>query len=102
MLLGADGLDFLLMPQQVVGNRSSTCGRPGYFRDASRGPDWDMYGPGITTDTPEAGSIEVANGSMEEIAAPAMAVATADLTTRADVTILSGNHLRVHDGAQDQ
>lgn len=100
MLLGADGLDSFYA---ATGRRQSFIDlwAGGYFRDASRGPDWDIYGPGITTDTAEAGTIEVANGAAEEMAAPAFAVATADLTTSADVTVLAGNHLRVHDGVQD-
>jgi hypothetical protein len=73
----------------------------GYFRDASRGPDWDIVGPSIPGDTAEAGSIEVANGESQDMAAPVFAVATADLSTSADVTVLTGNHLRVHDGNQD-
>ena len=100
MLLGADGLESFYA---ATGRRQSFIDlwAGGYFRDASRGPDWDIVGPGITTDTAEAGSIEVANGATEEMAAPEMAVAIADLTTSADVTILAGNHLRVHDGTQD-
>jgi DNA-binding CsgD family transcriptional regulator len=73
----------------------------GYFRDASRGPDWDIIGPNIPDDTAEAGSIEVGNGESQDMAAPVLAVAIADLSTSADVTILAGNHLRIHDGVQD-
>lgn len=73
----------------------------GYFRDASRGPDWDIVGPAIPTDTPEAGSIEIENGGSEEMAAASMAVATADLSTSADITSFASNHLRIHDGTQD-
>ncbi|CAN5773264.1 hypothetical protein BH24CHL5_BH24CHL5_06920 [soil metagenome] len=100
MLLGADGLDSIYA---ATGRRQSFIDlwAAGFFRDASRGPDWDIVGPGIPADTAEAGSIEVANGATEEMAAPEMAVAIADLTTSADVTVLAGNHLRVHDGVQD-
>ncbi|MEO5885384.1 MAG: hypothetical protein ABIQ58_07725 [Candidatus Limnocylindrales bacterium] len=73
----------------------------GFFRDARRGADWDIVGPGISTDTPEAGSIEIENGGAKEMAAPSMAVATADLSTSADVTTFASNHLRIHDGVQD-
>ena len=73
----------------------------GYFRDASRGPDWDILGPAIPSDTAEAGSIEVANGERQEMAATALSVSIADLSTSADITVLAGNHLRIHDGVQD-
>ncbi len=73
----------------------------GYFRDASRGPDWDIVGPGIPGDTAEAGSIEISNGEYEEMVAASMAVATADLSTSADITTFASNHLRIHDGVQD-
>lgn len=99
-LLGADSLDAFYA---ATGRRQSFIDlwAAGFFRDASRGADWDITGPGIPTDTPEAGSIEVANGESEEMAAPAMAVSTADLSTSADITNIAGNHLRVHDGVQD-
>jgi len=100
MLLGADGADSFYA---ATGRRQSFIDlwAAGFFRDASRRPDWDIVGPGIPADTAEAGSIEVANGATEEMAAPEMAIAIADLTTSADVTVLAGNHLRVHDGVQD-
>ena len=99
-VLGADSLDSFYA---ATGRRDTFVERwaAGYFRDASRGADWDIVGPGIPTDTPEAGSIEVGDGEKQEMAAPAMAVATADLSISADVTVLAGNHLRVHDGVQD-
>ena len=100
VVLGADSIDSFYA---ATARRDSFIERwaAGYFRDASRGADWDIVGPGIPTDTPEAGSIEVGNGEQQEMAAPAMAVATADLSTSADVTVLAGNHLRAHDGVQD-
>jgi hypothetical protein len=99
-LLAGDSLDSFYA---VTGRRQSFIDQwaAGYFRDASRGPDWDISGPEIPGDTAEAGSIEVANGESQEMAATALSVATADLSTSADITILAGNHLRVHDGVQD-
>jgi hypothetical protein len=99
-LLAGDSLDAFYA---ATGRRQSFTDQwaAGYFRDASRGADWDIVGPGIPSDTAEAGSIEVANGESQDMAAPAMAVATADLSTSADITVLAGNHLRVHDGVQD-
>jgi hypothetical protein len=73
----------------------------GYFRNASFGPDWDIAGPGITADAAEAASIEIANGESDTLAAAALAIAIADLSTSADVTTLAGEHLRLHDGVQD-
>jgi hypothetical protein len=99
-LLAGDSLDAFYA---ATGRRQSFMDQwaAGYFRDASRGADWDIVGPGIPGDTAEAGSIEVANGESQDMAAPAMAVAVADLSTSADITVLAGNHLRVHDGVQD-
>ena len=87
----------------ATGRRQSFIDRwaAGYFRDASRGPDWDIVGPGIPSDTAEAGSIDIANGESKEMAAAGFAVAIADISTSADITVLAGNHLRVHDGVQD-
>lgn len=100
MLMSADGLSAFYA---ATGRRQSFIDlwAAGYFRDASRGPDWDIVGPSIPGDTAEAGSIEVANGESQEMAAPALAVAIADLSTSADVTNLASIHLRVHDGVQD-
>ncbi len=100
VVLGADSLDSFY---QATGRRDTFIERwaAGYFRDASRGDGWDITGPGIPTDTPEAGSIEIGNGDQEEMAAPAMAVATADLSISSDVTVVDGVHLRAHDGVQD-
>lgn len=99
-LLAGDSLDAFYA---VTGRRQSFIDQwaAGYFRDASRGPDWDITGPAIPADTAEAGSIEVANGESLDMAAPAFSVSTADLSTSADITVLAGNHLRVHDGVQD-
>jgi len=100
MLLAADPLAALYV---ATGTRQSFIRRwaAGYFRDASRGPDWDILGPGIPTDTAEAGSIEVANGETQGMAAPAFAVSIADLSTSADITTFASTHLRIHDGVQD-
>ena len=105
-----DVLDDALLASDTLGAFDALTGRrqsfidqwaAGYFRDASRGPDWDIVGPGIPSDTAEAGSIEIANGDYEEMAAASMAVATADLSTSADITTFASNHLRIHDGVQD-
>jgi len=73
----------------------------GYFRDASRGPDWDIVGPGIPNDTAEARSLEVANGETLPVAVPPFSVLTADLSSSAEVTFLASDRLRIHDGVQD-
>jgi hypothetical protein len=73
----------------------------GYFRVANLGPDWNIVGPGITADKSADAEIEVANGQSDYLPAPALAVAIARLTIKSDVTLLSGEHLRIHDGVQD-
>ena len=105
-----DVIDGMLLQSLSDGAYFSATGRrqsfndlwaAGYFRDASRGPDWDIVGPGIPTDTVEAGSLEIANGASLPMAAPPFAVAIADLSTSADITVFVATRLRVHDGVQD-
>jgi len=100
MLLGVDGLDSFYA---ATGRRQSFIDQwaAGFFRDASRGPEWDIVGPGIPTDTAEASAIEVANGEHQEMVATSYATSIADLSTSADITNVASTHLRIHDGVQD-
>lgn len=75
----------------------------GWFRDASRGADWDMTGPGIPSGNSTPKSVSVSNGSSASVAASPYANAQYTATSSADVFLITGNgHIRISDKTVDE
>jgi hypothetical protein len=75
----------------------------GYLRDGTRGPDWDITGPGITQTRYEPDELEIANGATVVLVAAAYTPALATVSTDADVIAFKRvGRLRVTDGFVDE
>jgi hypothetical protein len=74
----------------------------GFFRDPGRGSEWDIAGPGVTSDVPAPAPLSVANGTSKTLETGPLTAAIFEVTATADITYVGGTDVRFSDGAIDQ